>query len=103
VKDPAGGVNKRSGMGGAPAPAGEPGGPEALQFEEALARLEQIVSALEAGKLSLEQSLKAFEEGTGLLRLCNRRLQETERRIEILLQGEGELKTEPFRWEEDPA
>jgi exodeoxyribonuclease VII small subunit len=71
------------------------------KFEAAMARLEEIVHALEAGNLSLDDSLRVFEEGTGLLRLCTRRLEEAERRIEILLQNEGEgARTEPFRWEE---
>jgi exodeoxyribonuclease VII small subunit len=80
----------------------EPGAPRAdgPKFEAAMARLEEIVHALEAGNLSLDDSLRVFEEGTGLLRLCTRRLEEAERRIEILLQDEGGARTEPFRWEE---
>jgi exodeoxyribonuclease VII small subunit len=66
-----------------------------------MARLEQIVHALEAGNLPLDESLRAFEEGTSLLRLCAKRLEATERRIEILLQDEGGLKAAPFKWEED--
>jgi exodeoxyribonuclease VII small subunit len=67
-----------------------------------MARLEAIVHALEAGDLSLDDSLRAFEEGTSLLRYCARRLEETERRIEILTQDEGGgLKAQPFRWEEE--
>ncbi len=74
----------------------------APRFEEAMARLEQIVRALEAGNLSLDDSLRAFEEGTALLRHCARRLEETERRIEILMQDEtGGLRPQPFRWEEE--
>ncbi len=71
------------------------------KFEEAMARLEAIVHALEAGNLSLDESLRAFEEGTALLRYCARRLEEAERRIEILLQDEGGLRPHPFRWEEE--
>jgi exodeoxyribonuclease VII small subunit len=70
------------------------------KFEAAMVRLEEIVHALEAGNLSLDDSLRVFEEGTGLLRLCTRRLEEAERRIEILLQDEGGTRAEPFRWEE---
>jgi exodeoxyribonuclease VII small subunit len=71
------------------------------KFEAAMARLEEIVHALEAGNLSLDDSLRVFEEGTGLLRLCTRRLEEAERRIEILMQDEGGgARAEPFRWEE---
>lgn len=73
-----------------------------LRFEECLARLEQIVSALEAGNLPLEESLKVFEEGVGLARHCARYLDEAERRIEILARDEaGNLKTAPFAWEAD--
>jgi exodeoxyribonuclease VII small subunit len=80
--------------------APEPARDNGPKFEAALARLEEIVHALEAGNLSLDDSLKVFEEGTGLLRLCTRRLEEAERRIEILLQDEGGTRVEPFRWEE---
>jgi exodeoxyribonuclease VII small subunit len=71
-----------------------------IKFEDALARLEQIVDTLEAGNLPLEESLKAFEEGVGLARTCSRYLEEAERRIELLTKDEaGVLKTEPFAWE----
>jgi exodeoxyribonuclease VII small subunit len=83
----------------------DPGPPrdEGPKFEAAMARLEEIVHALEAGNLSLDESLRVFEEGTGLLRFCTRRLEAAERRIEILLQDEGGTRTEPFRWEEGQA
>ena len=85
---------------GAPSRADDRG----LKFEEAMARLEQVVNALEGGNLSLDESLRAFEEGTGLLRFCSRRLEETERRIELLLQDEGGgLRAQPFRWDEEPG
>ena len=75
----------------------------APKFEEAMARLEQIVHALEAGNLSLDDSLRAFEEGTALLRHCARRLEQTERRIEVLMQEEGGgLRAQPFKWEDEP-
>jgi exodeoxyribonuclease VII small subunit len=73
---------------------------EGPKFEAAMARLEEIVHALEAGNLSLDESLKVFEEGTGLLRFCTRRLEAAERRIEILMQDDGEARAEPFRWDE---
>jgi exodeoxyribonuclease VII small subunit len=85
------------------APPDEPAGAAGPKFEEAMARLEQIVHALEAGNLSLDDSLRAFEEGTALLRQCARRLEETERRIEVLMEDEsGGLKAQPFKWEEEP-
>jgi exodeoxyribonuclease VII small subunit len=72
-----------------------------MRFEDALARLEQIVDTLEAGKLPLEESLKAFEEGVGLARRCAKYLDDAERRIELLTRDEsGVLRTEPFEWTE---
>jgi len=66
------------------------------KFEDNLSRLEEIVRKMESGDLSLEDSLKAFEEGIKLSRLCTKKLDETERRVEVLLKQEGELTTEPF-------
>ena len=74
-----------------------------IKFEDALARLEQIVDSLEAGTLPLEDSLKAFEEGVQLARRCARYLDDAEKRIEVLTKDEaGLLRTEPFSWEEGP-
>ncbi|MEK7385517.1 MAG: exodeoxyribonuclease VII small subunit [candidate division NC10 bacterium] len=71
-----------------------------LKFEDSLARLEQIVSQLEAGNLPLEESLKVFEEGIALARHCARYLEEAEKRIEILSKDDqGALGTKPFMWE----
>ena len=55
-----------------------------LKFEVALQRLEQIVDQLEAGNLSLEESLQVFEEGVGLARRCGKYLDDAEKRIELL-------------------
>jgi exodeoxyribonuclease VII small subunit len=76
-----------------------------LKFEDCLARLEQIVGALEAGNLPLEESLKVFEEGISLARHCSRYLDDAERRIEILVKDEsGGATTKPFVFEaEDEA
>ncbi len=61
-----------------------------LSFEEALARLQQIVGGLENGSVPLEESLSLFEEGVGLVKLCNERLDRAEQKVKILLQkGEG--------------
>ncbi|HEX2276176.1 MAG TPA: exodeoxyribonuclease VII small subunit [Candidatus Tectomicrobia bacterium] len=66
-------------------------------FEGSLKRLEEIVSQLEGNTLDLEQSLEIFEEGVKLVRFCAGRLDEAERRIEILLTDkEGRLRAEPF-------
>ena len=70
------------------------------KFEEALERLEEIVKRMEAGEMTLEESLKAFEEGIKLARLCARKLDEADRRVELLLRQEGELVAKPFGGEE---
>ncbi|HXH84545.1 MAG TPA: exodeoxyribonuclease VII small subunit [Candidatus Tectomicrobia bacterium] len=62
-------------------------------FEECLTRLEQIVGALEAGNLPLEESLKVFEEGVALARHCARYLEDAERRIEVLVKDESGTPT----------
>ncbi len=63
------------------------------KFEQALKRLEQIVDSLEGGALSLEESLKVFEEGIKLARLCARKLEEAERKVEILTTDAAGKKT----------
>ena len=71
------------------------------KFETTLARLEEIVKELETGDLPLEQSLKLFEEGVKLSRICNKRLEEAERKVEILLKDkDGKLTAQPFEEEE---
>ncbi|HUH65688.1 MAG TPA: exodeoxyribonuclease VII small subunit [Syntrophales bacterium] len=73
------------------------------KFEEALERLEDIVRKMEAGDMTLEESLKAFEEGIKLARLCSKRLDDAERRVEILLKQEEELVVRPFKVEENES
>lgn len=71
------------------------------KFETTLARLEEIVSQLEQGDLPLEQSLKLFEDGVKLARLCTVRLEEAERKVEQLLKDKaGKLVKAPFEEEE---
>jgi exodeoxyribonuclease VII small subunit len=71
------------------------------KFERALARLEEIVQKLEQGDLPLEQSLKLFEEGIRLSRICNTRLEEAERKVEVLLKDKaGNMIAKPFEEEE---
>ena len=71
---------------------------EGLSFEEAIRRLGHIVEQLERGDLPLEASLRLFEEGIGLARVSQRRLDGAERRIEELLGvgADGEVLTRPF-------
>ena len=63
-------------------------------FEGAIAELESIVKKLEEGELPLEQSLALYERGVQLSRFCHARLEDAERRIEILT-DRGELKSAP--------
>ena len=67
-----------------------------LSFEEALAELERIVRALDAGQSNLEASLRDYEKGIQLLRHCHTTLQNAERRIEILksVKPDGSFVTE---------
>ena len=71
-----------------------------LKFEQALKRLEKIVEELEKGDLSLDESLKRYEEGIKLSRFCTQKLEETERKVEILTKDEkGELTKIPYEEE----
>lgn len=70
-------------------------------FEESLKKLESIVDKLEKGDLSLEDSLKLFEEGVGLSAACKKEIETAEGKVQILIkQRDGSLKTEPFPTEE---
>ena len=68
--------------------------PSIKDFEAAIAELEAVVKKLEEGDLALEQSLELYERGVQLSRFCHARLEEAERRIEILTER-GELKPAP--------
>lgn len=75
------------------------------RFEEALDELEKVVERLESGELSLEDSLAAFEEGVKLVRYCNQKLAEVEKKIELLVKDkEGKLQLRPLEEfkEEEP-
>jgi exodeoxyribonuclease VII small subunit len=69
---------------------------ETPAFEQALKELEEIVLRLEKGELALEESLKLYEEGIRLSRICHTKLEEAEGKIEILLKdGRGDLVPGP--------
>ena len=68
-------------------------------LEKSLAELEQIVERLEAGELTLDESLKQFERGVTLTRQCQTALHKAEQKVDILLRktgAEGGFETEPF-------
>lgn len=62
---------------------------EPAKFEVALGRLEEIVSRLEQGEVELDEALKLFDEGVGLIRACDQQLKEAEQKLEQLA-PEGE-------------
>lgn len=70
-----------------------------MDFEKKLNRLEEIVEKMEGGALSLEESLKIFEEGVKLTRECQVQLSEAEQKVKLLLSvdAEGKAKTEDFK------
>lgn len=77
--------------------------PTIKDFEAAIAELETVVKKLEEGDLALEASLQLYERGVHLSRFCHARLEEAERRIEILNER-GQLKPAPstLTAEDDP-
>ena len=67
-------------------------------FEEALARLEEIVALLDSGNAPLDRSLALFEEGAGLVKLCSAKLDNVEQRVKILVEGkDGETVENDFK------
>ncbi len=80
-----------------PASAKKPEGPKKPDFENSLARLEEIVAKLESANLSLDDAMKLFEEGVQLSRDCQKFLEQAEGKVEILLKkAGGELAAAPF-------
>ena len=63
-----------------------------FNFEKALQELERLVSSMEEGELSLEDSMKAFEKGIKLTRECQTALQKAEQKVQILLNESGETQ-----------
>jgi exodeoxyribonuclease VII small subunit len=72
-----------------------------LKFEQALAKLEQIVSEIEEGKVSLEESIARYAEGISLVKHCRKILDAAEQKIQLLAKGEG-MSLEPSGEMEDP-
>ncbi|MBL0388129.1 exodeoxyribonuclease VII small subunit [Tumebacillus sp. ITR2] len=70
-------------------------------FEQALERLEEIVRAMEAGDLPLEQAIAEFQEGMSLARICREKLDQAEQKIQMLVQESGQLVKKPFTTTEE--
>jgi exodeoxyribonuclease VII small subunit len=96
---PGGGVARSSSQGEKSGKT-DPGEASAATYDALVARLEQVVEALERGDLALEQSVERFAEGIALARQAGQKLDEAERRVELLVKGaEGEtaVPLEPDR------
>ena len=75
-----------------------------VSFENAMKKLETIVESLENGTLSLEEALKQYEEGVRMADLCQKRLTEAEKKVEVLLKtSPGKFKTVPFEGADDES
>lgn len=71
-------------------------------FEQSMKQLERIVQELEEGDLPLEKAIKKFEEGIKLSKLCSEKLDETEKKISVLLKNsEGQMTEKPFAAESE--
>lgn len=67
-----------------------------IDFEQQLTNLESLVTSLEGGDLTLEESLSSFEEGVKIARECQRALQSAEQRVELLMKQGDEIVSQPF-------
>ncbi len=72
----------------------------AQSFENQLEKLEEVVATLEKGDVSLDESLKLFEEGIKNVRQCSKMLQTAEQKVEALIEKNGDTELEPFEKEE---
>lgn len=76
--------------------------PADMPFEDALAKLETIVNALEKGELSLDEALERFQQGVALSQMCLAKLSSAEQKIDCILQEQqGKITTKPLSMEED--
>ncbi|WP_027858977.1 exodeoxyribonuclease VII small subunit [Marinobacterium jannaschii] len=74
---------------------------KAPDFEQSLTELEGLVGRMEQGDLSLEEALGAFEEGVKLTRECQQILEQAEQKVQMLVEKNGELHSQPFASDED--
>jgi exodeoxyribonuclease VII small subunit len=70
---------------------------EDIGFEAAMERLDKIVSELESGDVPLEKAIELFQEGMRLSRLCGEKLEQAERKIEMLIEEDGQLQRKAFQ------
>ncbi|MDR9852692.1 exodeoxyribonuclease VII small subunit [Paenibacillus sp. VCA1] len=73
-----------------------------LKFEDAMVQLEDIVGELEHGDVPLEKAIELFQQGMKLSQLCSQKLEQVERKIEMIVEENGELRKKPFGSPLDP-
>jgi exodeoxyribonuclease VII small subunit len=76
---------------------------ENKSFEQSLERLEKIVDEMERGNLPLDDMIARFEEGQGLLKVCRKKLNEVQKKVEVLVKKEGSVVLEDFDEEDEEA
>ncbi|HAC88497.1 MAG: exodeoxyribonuclease VII small subunit [Gammaproteobacteria bacterium] len=74
---------------------------DSFNFEQALENLEELVTAMEEGELSLEESLQAFEKGIKLTRECQSALKKAEQKVQVLINEDGDTKEFEFKEDND--
>lgn len=74
---------------------------KSVDFEQSLSDLEALVNQMEQGDLSLEQSLKAFEQGIQLTRDCQERLSAAEQQVQTLMEQQGQVQLQTLRTDPD--
>ena len=74
---------------------------DSFYFEQALENLEELVTAMEEGELSLEESLQAFEKGIKLTRECQSALKKAEQKVQVLINEDGDTKEFEFKEDND--
>ncbi len=84
-------------------PPAKKSAPDEIPFEAALARLEELVKEMEGGNLQLDRMMACFEEGSRLATLCEQRLKEVEKKIEMLVHQDGKTTTAPSAADKEDA
>lgn len=69
---------------------------QALSFEQAMEQLERVVAELESGDVPLEKAIELFQDGMKLSQLCSQKLEQVERKIEMLIEQDGQLTKKDF-------
>jgi len=73
---------------------------QSFHFEQSLAELESLVEKMESGEMSLEESLKAFEQGIKYTRDCQQALDKAQQKVQLLIQKNGVTEAQPFNTDE---